>query len=73
MTRDEFIDGYLGRSQLEKYRTSDGFHVPRSQRRYALPCHCGEEVCKGWAMIIEELIEEHMQRDGAPPAISAPS
>lgn len=50
MTKDEFIDVYLSRSELTLYRTSDGFEID-GLRSVALPCACGEDSCEGWAMI----------------------
>ena len=62
MTRNEFIDGYIERSELDPaYRTEDGFLVPGAQRRIALPCACGELICEGWAMVPEEGQKDHEQ------------
>jgi hypothetical protein len=66
MTRDEFIDGYMRRSGLPvEYRTPDGFVVPGSMRKVALPCACGEDVCEGWAMIGEMFAAEHRRQQQA--------
>lgn len=43
MTREEFIAGYCERSRV----SWDWL----SQRRKAIPCYCGEQGCKGWAMV----------------------
>ena len=52
MTRDEFIDGYMQRSNLDPaLRLDDGYDVPGYIPRIALPCSCGGEECEGWAMI----------------------
>lgn len=51
MTRDEFIDGYLARSDFTQYRTPDGYAIDGHGGAVALPCECGEEGCDGWAMI----------------------
>lgn len=64
MTREEFITDYMKRSGLNpSLRTEDGFHVPGTQRRYALPCKCGEDQCLGWAMVGEEFVQEHNDRN----------
>jgi hypothetical protein len=67
MTRDEFIDGYVSRSNknyLGLERTPDGYrwgHGP-NQRKVALPCACGDDKCQGWAMVSvdPEMLEDHM-------------
>lgn len=51
MTRREFIDGYVLRSDIALYATEDGFHIPGMDPWIALPCTCDEEGCEGWAMI----------------------
>jgi hypothetical protein len=61
MTREEFIDKYLKGSNLEEYRTADGYHIPKTLARHAVPCACGEDICEGWAMISDEEIEHHLQ------------
>lgn len=53
MTRDEFIDGYLKRSGMEKHRTKDGYAISK-YRRVALECACGHEGCEGWAMVTDD-------------------
>ncbi len=59
MTRNEFIEGYMRRSDLDlTYRTDDGFRID-GYRCYALPCACGEDMCEGWAMVSEEAVETH--------------
>lgn len=58
LTRNEFIDGYLSRSNLSRYRTTDGYQINK-YRRFALPCSCGEEGCEGWAMIPESTVKWH--------------
>lgn len=61
-TREEFIDGYMNRSDLPtEYRTEDGYYIPTYQRHYALPCACDDEDCKGWAMVGEDLVDSHMK------------
>lgn len=64
MTRDEFIDGYMARSDIDpKLRLPDGFDVPGYIPRIALPCSCGDETCAGWAMIANdpETVAAHRQ------------
>lgn len=60
MTREEFIDGYVKRSEIEKYRTPDGYKIGE-RARIALPCACGDEKCDGWAMVADnpDDIETH--------------
>ena len=51
MTRDDFIDGYIRRSGLSTaLRTEDGFKVG-AHSRVAVPCDCGEEICREWQMV----------------------
>lgn len=55
MTREEFVEGYMSRSELLPY-TLDGELVTYSQGDYrwvqhALECRCEEAECEGWAMI----------------------
>lgn len=52
MTREDFVAGYMARSRVTGWhlegdlvRLSDGWKM------YALPCRCGEDGCKGWAMV----------------------
>ena len=54
ITRDEFIDNYMKRSDLfhdlsSATRTKDGFTLG-DHVRIAIPCDCGDEVCEGWQM-----------------------
>jgi hypothetical protein len=65
MTREEFIESYVERSRVHYpsiQKTEDGF-VLGSRRRIALPCNCGDDECKGWAMVSSEQedIDTHMQ------------
>lgn len=61
-TRDEFIDGYMQRSDIDaKHRTSVGFTV--DDRQYvAVSCDCGEDSCDGWAMLEEKHLPWHLGR-----------
>lgn len=64
MTREEFIDGYMERSGLDaNCRTERGFRIGHIER-IALPCTCGDEACKGWAMVPTDFAEDHMRRYG---------
>lgn len=65
MTRDEFIDSYLTQSNALKLRTPDGYQVG-NRKFVALECHCGEEMCRGWAMVRADPdeIEWHQKRNG---------
>jgi len=53
MTRQEFEQGYAERSKV----TVEWLH---EQNQYAIPCDCGDELCKGWQMvnIFTEMFEE---------------
>jgi hypothetical protein len=65
MTLDEFIDGYMKRSNLKpEYRLVDGFQIPTCQPTRALPCYCDEELCEGWAMVPENLVLWHKFQNG---------
>lgn len=46
MERQEFIDGYCKRSGVT--------WGDLSRRFVALPCHCGEASCEGWAMVTND-------------------
>jgi hypothetical protein len=60
MTKQEFI-AFYGGGTLDQYKTGDGFTVG-SNKRFALPCNCGEDLCLGWAMVRESEIEDHKRR-----------
>ena len=71
MTKEEFIAGYVERSRpgtpsIEA--TKDGCRA-RGNEWLALPCHCGEDVCDGWAMIRDdaESIADHLRFHGRAP------
>jgi hypothetical protein len=80
LTRDEFIDWYMANSRIPaSYRTGDGFRFtppdlvdrygePIVLGRVALPCYCGDEKCRGWAMVPlhPDLIELHQRTAGRP-------
>lgn len=63
LTRDEFIERYLIRSDLPlSYKVDGGFDF--DGRRYlALPCACGDDMCEGWAKVRDdpEEIATHMR------------
>ena len=61
MTKDEFIDGYVGRTDSAE-RTPNGMRI-ENHYRIALPCTCGDKLCDGWAMISDDpmMIADHMQ------------
>ena len=53
MTQTEFINQYCERSNItEKALNTLG--------RFAMPCDCKEEGCKGWAMISKEQLEHQV-------------
>lgn len=68
MTKEEFIDYYTGNSDLNKYKTKEGYYIPGRIPRIAVPCNCGEAICVGWVMIPDEpgALEEHFRRCGQP-------
>lgn len=43
MTREEFIQGYCERSKIDRERLF--------KSRRVIPCDCGDESCRGWAMV----------------------
>ncbi|HKZ77718.1 MAG TPA: hypothetical protein VJ124_05290 [Pyrinomonadaceae bacterium] len=53
MTRKEFEQGYAERSGV----TVEWLH---EQNQHAIPCDCGDDLCKGWQMvnIFTEMFEE---------------
>lgn len=65
--RDEFIDSYVKRNELEQYRTADGFHVLNTQSTIALPCSCGNELCQGWQMVPGDCVEWEIHTLGRLP------
>ena len=56
MTREEFEDGYAGRSGV----TVEWLRV---NGREAAPCDCGECGCEGWQMAFAESLERQ-EREG---------
>lgn len=55
MTKDEFIDGYVARTnechhKPAAVRTAEGFQMG-SYRYRAMRCACGDRSCDGWAMV----------------------
>lgn len=51
MTKDEFIDGYMSRSQISSDdRTPNGF-IFADNEFIAEPCECGDEICTGWSVV----------------------
>jgi hypothetical protein len=61
MTRDEFIDRWVAAiKQLSGgIERTDYGALWEGQKFFALPCDCGEEGCKGWAMVPDILVETH--------------
>lgn len=66
MTREEFIDLYLERSQINEHRTALGYSIGEGHQTVALPCDCEEAECDGWAMIPATLVRWHLYRDMRP-------
>ena len=65
MTQDEFIVGYMQKSEIPaSFKTEDGFDWGDGFRLYALPCACGDESCDGWAMVHERMLESHKKLYG---------
>lgn len=62
MTKEEFIDKYIKLSELEEYRTPDGYHIPGMAQQIAIACCCGDPLCEGWAMIANAPIEIECHR-----------
>lgn len=67
MTREEFVDQYIKRSNLEEYRTPTGFKIG-ARAKIALACYCGDHLCDGWAFVADDPqdIEDHKRRFGHP-------
>lgn len=73
MTKNEFIDFYMEENDLPReWKTAEGFNWPDGDRKIALPCYCGQDMCAGWIMIGEEFKEDHMAEDGVPTPPSNP-
>ena len=65
VTREEFIEAYAdrcGEGGVTVGRRADGITFG-DRKRVALPCRCGEENCRGWAMISDDQdsIDDHME------------
>ena len=69
MTREEFVEGYMTRSdmlpytlegEVVTYTASDGYALVR----HALECHCEEDGCEGWAMIPDGSQNWHKFQNG---------
>ncbi len=63
MTKQEFVAGYMRRSDMPADAlTEDGFRI--GDRHFlALPCACGDEGCQGWAMVSEDRVARHERFD----------
>ncbi len=51
MTKDEFEKGYADKSGV----TAEWLHLKGLE---AFPCDCGDSICKGWAMIRKDKVNE---------------
>ena len=75
MTRAEFIKLYCDKSGIEDESRRHWGFVCGGWKRYALPCHCGDKACHGWAMVSLESIDHHLEvcywPDGAAPDSTA--
>ncbi len=60
LTQEEFITGYLARSDLEGCveRTANGWTWD-GHRYWAIRCDCRDESCEGWAMISSRHLGYH--------------
>tara|TARA_Y100001947_G_C10336377_1_gene303204 strand:+ start:470 stop:754 length:285 start_codon:yes stop_codon:yes gene_type:complete len=69
MTREEFVDSWMGLSGFTDY-SLDGEVVTLklddggTWTKHALECHCGEEGCNGWAMIPDGNQNFHKYQNG---------
>lgn len=52
ISREQFIEEYCVESGISWDELS--------QWRVAVPCDCGEDVCKGWAMVPRPAVEDHV-------------
>jgi hypothetical protein len=48
MTKEQFIQSY---SAPDYMKNNVGLFLDGVQHRVAVPCECGEDICKGWAMM----------------------
>lgn len=60
MTRKEFIEAYAERSGLSARWSSLGVLDVDAHTLFALPCGCGGDKCKGWALVGIEAIDHHL-------------
>ena len=51
MTREEFVAGYMARSEIADWKLDGDLVTFAGCQNYALPCRCGEKGCAGWAMV----------------------
>ena len=61
MTRTQFIRAWAERSGFSHEWAELGFvEIGGSEKRFALPCGCGEKECEGWAMVSAESALDHL-------------
>lgn len=71
MTRDEFIQQYAPGQNVSREFSTLGFVTIAGTVRNALPCACGEDGCKGWAMVGADSIDSHLRLYAPEPLRSA--
>ncbi len=65
MTREEFISGFVERTGSGARAGRNGMFL--GGRWFALPCACGQDGCEGWAMVMAEMVHDHLCRDAPEP------
>ncbi len=61
MTRTEFVRAYALRSDLSDKWARLGMIDIDGHTMIALPCACGKDGCKGWAMVSASGVLHHLQ------------
>ena len=61
MKRTQFIRAWAERYGFSHKWAELGFvEIGVSDKRFALPCGCGENGCEGWAMVSAESALDHL-------------
>jgi len=54
MTQSEFIKKYCEASKITEGELN-------KLGNFSVPCYCGDETCKGWAMTCIENLKQHIE------------
>lgn len=59
MTREQFTDHYF------RNRSSEDRQIKLTHYQ-VLPCYCSHDSCLGWALILNDSVDDHMGTHGVP-------